>query len=320
VNGTPAIQLGLPGNIVGKPSDEETTVERPSEAEGFMERVVARDHLFRARKQVHSHGGSPGIEGMTVEELAPDLKEHWPRLKQALLEGTYHPQPEQRVEGPNPPGGISKLGVPTVVDRCIQPAVMQVLQAQGDPTFSDSRVGFQPGRNAHQAIKRVQSYLKEGYTWVVDMDLEKFFDRVNHDKLMSAVSKRVRDRRVLTLILDELDRESERRGHRFGRYADDRHVYVRSKRAGYRVLGRLSRFLSTRLTLQVNEAKSAVGRPWERTFLGFRLTRREFRRCIKPGSGQTAQGAGAGDHLAPPGQAHRARGTGAAPVSPRGAG
>ena len=258
-----------------------------------------------------------GLDGMTVEELAPYLKEHWPRLKQALLEGTYQPQPVKRVEVPKPQGGIRKLGVPTVVDRFIQQAVMQVLQAQWDPTFSDSSFGFRPGRNAHQAVKRAQSYLKEGYTWVVDMDLEKFFDRVNHDKLMSEVSKRVRDGRVLTLIhrflkagamehdalhetvegvpqggplspllsnliLDRLDRELERRGHRFVRYADDSNVYVRSKRAGYRVLGSLNRFLSTRLKLKVNEAKSAVGRPWERTFLGFRFTRRDLRRCISP--------------------------------------
>ena len=254
---------------------------------------------------------------MTVEELAPYLKEHWPRVKQALMEGTYQPPPVKRGEVPKPQGGIRKLGVPTVVDRFIQQAVMQVLQAQWDPTFSDSSFGFRPGRNAHQAVKRAQAYLKEGYTWVVDMDLEKFFDRVNHDKLMSEVSKRVQDGRVVTLIhrflkagamehealhetvegvpqggplspllsnliLDRLDRELERRGHRFVRYADDSNVYVRSKRAGYRVLGSLDRFLSPRLKLKVNEAKSAVGRPWERTFLGFRLTRRDLRRCISP--------------------------------------
>jgi RNA-directed DNA polymerase len=317
MNGKPAIQLWLPWTIEGKPSEEETTAERPSEDEGLMERVVERDNLFRALKQVQSNGGSPGIDGMTVEELAPYLKEHWLRMKQVLLDGTYQPQPVKRVEVPKPQGGIRKLGVPTVVDRFIQQAVMQVLQAQWDPTFSESSVGFRPGRNAHQAVKRAQSYLKEGYTWVVDMDLEKFFDRVNHDKVMSEVSKRVRDRRVLTLIhrflkagamehdalhetvdgvpqggplspllsnllLDRLDRELERRGHRFVRYADDSNVYVRSKRAGYRVLGSLSRFLSTRLKLKVNEAKSAVGRPWERTFLGFRFTRRDFRRCISP--------------------------------------
>jgi RNA-directed DNA polymerase len=317
MNGKPAIQWWLPWTIEGKPSEEEPTAERPSEDDGLMERVVERGNLCRALKQVQRNGGSAGIDGMTVEELAPYLKEHWPRLKQALVEGTYQPQPVKRVEVPKPQGGIRKLGVPTVVDRFIQQAVMQGLQAQWDPTFSDSSFGFRPGRNAHQAVKRAQSYLKEGYTWVVDMDLEQCFDRVTHDKVMSEVSKRVRDRRVLTLIhrflkagamehealhervdgvpqggprspllanliLDRLDRELEQRGHRFVRYADESNVYVRSQRAGYRGLGSLSRFLSTRLTRKVNEAKSAVGRPWERTFLGFRFTRRDLRWCISP--------------------------------------
>jgi RNA-directed DNA polymerase len=198
MNGKPAIQLWLPWTIEGKPAEEETTAECPSAEAGLMARVVERDNLFRALKQVQSHGGSPGIDGMTVEELSPSLKEHWPRLKQALLEGTYQPQPVKRVEIPKPQGGVRKLGVPTVGDRFIQPAVMQVLQAQWDPTFSDARFGFRPGRNAHQAVKRAQSYLKEGDTWVVDRDWEKFVDRVNHDKLMSEVSKRVQDGRVWT--------------------------------------------------------------------------------------------------------------------------
>jgi RNA-directed DNA polymerase len=210
------------------------------------------------------------MDGRTVEELAPDLKEHWRRLKQALLDGTYHPQPVTRVEVPKPQGGLRKLGVPSVVDRFIQPAVMQGLQAPWDATFADASVGFRPGRHAHQAVKRAPSYLKEGSTWVVARDLEKFFDRVTHDKVMRAVSQRGRDRRVLTLshrflkagamehearqetvdgvpqggprsprrsnrLLDRLDRELERRGHRFVRDAADRHVYGRSQRAGYRV-------------------------------------------------------------------------------------
>src|SRR5262245_31409459 len=254
MNGKPAIQLWLPWTIEGKPSEEETTAECPSAEAGLMARVVERDNRLRAIKQVKSHGGSPGLDGMTVEELAPSLKEHGPRVKQALVEGTYQPQPVKRVEIPKAQGGVRTLGVPTVVDRFIQQAVMQVLQAQWDPTFSDASFGFRPGRNAHQAVKRAQSYLKEGYTWVVDMDLEKFFDRVNHAKLMSEVSKRVQEGRVLTLIhrclkagamehearhetvegvpqggprspllsnliLDRLDRELERRGHRFVRYA-----------------------------------------------------------------------------------------------------
>jgi RNA-directed DNA polymerase len=282
-----------------------------------MERVVARDHRLRARKQVQSHGGSPGIDGRTVEERAPDLQEHWPRWKQALWEGTSQPQPVKRVEVPNPPGGIRTLGVPTVVDRFIHQAVMQGLQGHWDPTCSDASFGCRPGRNAHHAGTRGQSSLHEGYTWVVAMDLEQCFDRVNHDKGRSEVSTRVRDRRGLTLIhrrlkagamahnarhetvegvphggprsprlsnliLDRLDREVERRGHRFVRDAEDRNVDVRSQRAGYRVVGSLRRCLSTRLKLKVNEAKSAVGRPWERTFRGCRLTRRDRRRCISP--------------------------------------
>jgi RNA-directed DNA polymerase len=270
MNGKPAIQLWLPWTIEGKPPEEETTAERPSEEEGLRERVVERDTLLRALKHVQRNGGSPGIDGMTVEALAPSRKEHWLRLKQARLDGTSQPQLVKRVEVPKPQGGIRNLGVPTVVDRFIQQTVRQVLQAQWDPTVSDSSFGFRPGRNAHQAVKRAPSYLNEGYTWVVDMDLEKCFDRVNHDQVMSEGSKRVRDRRVGTLlhrfrkagamehealhetvegvpqggprspllsnlILDRLDRELERRGHRFVRYADDSHVYVRSKRAGCRV-------------------------------------------------------------------------------------
>jgi RNA-directed DNA polymerase len=175
MHGKPAIQLWRPWTIQGKPSEEETTAECPSEEAGLMERVVERDNLFRALKQVQSNGGSPGLDGMTVEELAPYLKEHWPRLKQALLAGTYQPQPVKRVEVPKPQGGVRKLGVPTGVGRFIQHAVLQGLQAQWEPTFSDSSVGFRPDRNAPHAVKRAQSYLKEGYTWVVDMDLEQCF-------------------------------------------------------------------------------------------------------------------------------------------------
>ena len=271
-----------------------------------MERVVERDHRFRARKHVQSKGGSPGIDGMTVEELAPDLKEHWLRVKQALLDGTYQPQPVKRVEVPKPQGGIRKLGVPTVVDRFIQQAVMQVLQAQWDPTFSDSSFGFRPGRNAHQAVKRAQSYLKEGYTWVVDMDLEKFFDRVNHDVLMSRLARRIADKRLLriirrfleagilrqglcveryegipqggplspvlaNLLLDDLDKELEKRGHCFCRYADDCNIYVRSVAAGQRVMASVTAFLEGRLRLRVNRDKSAVAAVGDRKFLGYRL-------------------------------------------------
>jgi RNA-directed DNA polymerase len=252
MHGKPATQGWLPWTIEGKPSEEATMAERPSEDAGRMEQGVERDTRLRALTPVQSHGGSPGIDGMTVEALAPSLKAHWPRLKQALLDGTYQPQPVKRVDVPKPQGGIRKLGVPSVVDRVIQPAVRQVRQAPWDPTGLDSSFGFRAGRNAHHAVTRAHAYLKEGHTGAVDMDLEKFFDRVNHDKLMSEVAKRVRDRRVLALIprflkagamehdarhetvegvpqggplspllsnriLDRLDRELERRGHRFVR-------------------------------------------------------------------------------------------------------
>ena len=200
MNRKPALQWWRPWSIEGKPSEEETTAEGSSEDAGLRDRVVEREHLFRALKHVPSKGGSPGVEGMTGEELAPDLKPHWPRLKQALLEGTYQPQPVTRVDVPKPQGGIRKLGVPPVVDRVVQHAVMPVLQAPWEPTFAASSFGFRPGRNAPQAVQRAQAYLKEGYPWVVDMDLETCFDRVNHDTGMREVSKRVRDRRVLALI------------------------------------------------------------------------------------------------------------------------
>lgn len=314
MNSRPARQVWLPFKIEGERFRAESTTECPSEDERLVERVVERDNLFRALRQVQRNGGSPGIDGMTVEELPRYLKEHWARLKQALLEGTYRPQPVKRVQIPKPGGGLRKLGIPTVLDRFIQQAVLQVLQAEWDGSFSDSSFGFRPGRNAHQALRRAQRYLRDGYTWVVDMDIEKFFDRVNHDKLMSEVVKRVKDRRVRILIrrflragvmeqdalhetvegtpqggplspllanllLDRLDRELERRGHRFVRYADDSNVYVRSKRAGQRVLSSITRLLSVHLKLKVNESKSVVGRPWQRKFLGFTFSRRDL--CLR---------------------------------------
>jgi RNA-directed DNA polymerase len=255
---------------------------------------VERDNLGRALKQVQSKGGSPGMDGMPVAALAPALKEHWPRLTQARREGPSQPQAVQREEVPKPQGGSRKLGVPPVVDRVIQQAVMPGLQAQGAPTCAESSGGCRPGRKAHQAIQRAPSYLNAGDPWGVAMALEKCFDRVHHDKVRSEGSKRVRDRRVLPLIhrllkagamahealhetgeggphggplsplrsnlsLDRLDRELARRGHRFVRDADASHVYVRSTRAGYRGLGSRSRCLATRLTRKVNEAKRAVG-------------------------------------------------------------
>jgi RNA-directed DNA polymerase len=244
---------------------------------------------------------------MVVEELTGHLKEHWPSIREHLLSGTYKPQPVKRVEIAKPGGGIRKLGIPTVLDRFIQQAVMQVLQRRWNPTFSQHSYGFRPHRSAHQAVAQAQQYVVGGYRWVVDIDLEKFFDRVNHDKLMGEVAKRMTDKRVLKLIraylnagvmenglvsameegtpqggplspllsnlvLDELDRELGRRGHRFVRYADDCNIYVGSRRAGQRVMESITEFITTRLKLRVNSEKSAVGRPWERKFLGFSFT------------------------------------------------
>jgi RNA-directed DNA polymerase len=247
------------------------------------------------------------MDGMTVQQLPEFLKQHWPVIREQLLSETYVPQPVKRVEIPKPDGGVRKLGIPTVLDRFIQQAVMQVLQRRWDRTFSDHSYGFRPGRSAHQAVKQAQQYMAAGYRWVVDLDLEKFFDRVNHDKLMARIAERVSDKKLLKLIraflragvmegglvsgvdegtpqggplspllsnivLDEFDRELERRGLRFARYADDCNVYVRSRRAGERVMESITRFLTTQLKLQVNQQKSAVARPWERKFLGFSFT------------------------------------------------
>ena len=275
--------------------------------EQWMEKVCQGENLWRAYKRVKGNGGSPGVDGMTVDDFADYLKQHWLTIREQLLNGTYQPQPVRRVEIPKPDGGMRKLGIPTVLDRLIQQAVMQVLQGSWDRTFSESSYGFRPGRSAHQAVARAQQHIAAGYRWVVDLDLEKFFDRVNHDKLMSRIAARVADKRLLRLIrgwlkagvlenglvgpteegtpqggplspllsnlvLDLLDRELERRGHRFVRYADDCNIYVRSRRAGQRLMGGLIRLLEGKLTLKVNREKSAVARPWERKFLGFSFT------------------------------------------------
>ena len=284
--------------------------ESPAINEQLMEEVCERENCWQALKRVKANKGSPGIDGMTVEELSGHLKEHWPALREQLLSGTYKPQPVKRVEIPKPDGGVRKLGIPTVLDRMVQQAAMQVLQRRWDAEFSEHSHGFRPGRSAHQAVAQAQQYVAEGRRWVVDLDLEKFFDRVNHDKLMAAVARRVADKRMLKLIrafltagvmenglvgpvdegtpqggplspllsnlvLDELDRELERRKHCFVRYADDCNIYVRSQRAGERVKRSITSFITRRLKLKVNEAKSAVARPAERKFLGFSISNAE---------------------------------------------
>lgn len=297
---------------------ERATESPATTTETLMEEICNPTSLREALQRVKANKGSPGVDGMTVQELPGYLKEHWPSLREELLSGTYTPQPVRRVEIEKPDGGVRKLGIPTALDRFIQQAALQVLQRYFDPTFSPHSYGFRPGRSAHQAVAQAQQYLAEGYTYVVDMDLEKFFDRVNHDILMSRVARRIADKRVLRLIraylnagvmegglvspteegtpqggplspllsnivLDDLDKELERRGHRFARYADDCNIYVRSERAGQRVMENITRFLSRKLKLTVNQEKSAIGRPWERKFLGFSFTNdAKLRRRIAP--------------------------------------
>ena len=292
--------------------------ESPARTEALMEAVCSRENLQKALKQVRANKGSGGIDGMTVEKLPGYLAKQWPALREQLLQGTYQPQPVKRVEIPKADGGVRKLGIPTVLDRFLQQAVMQVLQGQWDRTFSEHSYGFRPGRRAHQAVAAAQQHIADGHRWVVDIDPEKFFDRVNHDRLMASVAKRIQDKRLLKLIraflnagvmenglvsptdegtpqggplspllsnlvLNELDRELEKRGHRFVRYADDCNIYVQSKRAGQRVMESIKHFVTKKLKLKVNAAKSAVARPWERKFLGFTFTaNRQPKRRIAP--------------------------------------
>lgn len=309
-----------PGAEVGTATSGRTKSEshEPSERT-LMERVVERSNLRLAYQRVVENKGAAGIDGMPVSELKDWLVVHWPSVKRALLAGSYQPRPVRRVEIPKPTGGVRILGVPTVVDRLIQQALHQALQPLFEPTFSAHSYGFRPGRGAHQAVRRAQAYIREGKRWVVDIDLEKFFDRVNHDVLMARVARRVDDARVLKLIrrflaaggmrggvveartegmpqggplspllsnilLDDLDRELERRELAFCRYADDCNIYVGSRVAGERVMSGIRVFLEDALRLRVNAQKSAVARPWERKFLGFSVTaqREACLRIAKP--------------------------------------
>jgi RNA-directed DNA polymerase len=286
--------------------------------EQLMEEIIGKDNLEEALKQVMQNKGAAGIDGMTVEQLPAYLKENWKRIRKELMEGKYAPLAVKRVEIPKATGGVRQLGIPCAVDRFIQKAMQQVFQKHWDGTFSQHSYGFRPGKSQHQAIKQAQEYVSSGLRYVVDLDLEKFFDRVNQDVMMSRIARRVKDKRVLKLIraflnagmmedglvkpteegvpqgspispilsnllLDELDQELEKRGLRFVRWADDCNIYVASHRAGERVMASITKFLSKRLRLKVNEEKSAVGRPWERKFLGFTFTReKETRRRIAP--------------------------------------
>jgi RNA-directed DNA polymerase len=313
LNSKPARQLWLPFHVKGELFASKAESVFPDRNMQLMEAVVERENLHAALKQVVRNDGGPGIDGRTVKELPEYLKREWPEIRRQLLNGEYTPKSVKRVEIPKPGGGIRQLGIPTVVDRFIQQAVMQELQRDWDRSFSEASYGFRPNRSAHQAVLQSQQYLKQGYRWIVDIDLEKFFDRVNHDKLMSKVRERIADNRVVKLILgflksgikdhdhlietvegtpqggplspllanlmlDQLDRELEHRGHRFVRYADDLNIYVKSRRAGKRVLKSVGNYLSSRMKLKINEAKSGVDLPWRCEFLGFSFTSKLKRR------------------------------------------
>lgn len=287
-------------------SAEATTLAHGNERSGddqLMERVVEHRNVLKALKRVRQKKGKPGVDGMTVDELPKHLMRHWEEIREQMLEGTYRPQPVREVEIPKGGGGVRKLGIPTVLDRCIQQCILQVLQPMFDPTFSEHSHGFRPGRSAHDAVREARRYIQEGKRVVVDVDLEKFFDRVNHDMLMGRLAKRICDKRILGIIrrylgagimrsgvvmerfkgtpqggplspllanvlLDDVDKELEKRGLSFVRYADDLNVYVGSKRAGEDAMQTLKR-LYARLKLRINESKSTVARPWERKFLGY---------------------------------------------------
>jgi RNA-directed DNA polymerase len=293
---------------------EQTGPKQP----GLIERMLERGNLLKALQAVEANRGAAGVDGMEVEQLRKHLREHWAEIKEQILKGNYEPRAVRRVDIPKPGGGTRMLGIPTVLDRFIQQAIHQILSPLWEGGFSPHSYGFRPGRSAAQAVKAAQGYIQSGKRWVVDLDLEKFFDRVNHAVLMARVARKVKDQRMLKLIrrylasgimqhglveprsegtpqggplspllsnilLDDLDKELEKRGHRFCRYADDCNIYVGSRRAGERVMESLTRFLKERLKLAVNPKKSAVDRPWKRKFLGFSMTaHRECRVRVAP--------------------------------------
>lgn len=306
-------QLELPFDSRGEAPRAERSGEVPTASNGngrsgtatklLMEQVVERSNIEVAMKRVRQNKGSPGIDGMTVQELPAYVAEHWESLRASLLAGTYQPKPVRRQEIPKSGGGVRQLGIPCALDRFVQQCILQVLQPRFDPYFSEHSYGFRPGRRAHDAVRAAQKYIQQGYQWVADVDLAQFFDRVNHDVLMGRLSKRIEDKRLLGLIrgylnagvmaggvvierhegvpqggplspllanalLDEVDKELEKRGLAFCRYADDLNVYARSKRAAEDAMQTL-RGLFAKLRLQVNETKSAVARPWDRRFLGY---------------------------------------------------
>lgn len=322
-----SVQMELPLESRGEAPMLQRSGEAPTAAsengcsgnDRLMERVVERGNAKAALKRVMQNKGSPGVDGMTVDELPKYLVEAWEGIRAQLLEGTYQPKPVREQEIPKSGGGVRKLGIPSALDRFIQQSILQVLQPMFDPTFSEHSHGFRPGRNAHEAVCEAQRYIQEGKQWVVDVDLEKFFDRVNHDVLMGRLEKRIGDKRVLGLIrryleagimangvvteryegtpqggplspllanvlLDEVDKELEKRGLSFVRYADDLNVYVGSERAGEDVMQTLRR-LYERLRLRINETKSAVARPWDRKFLGYSFWEARggvVKRCVAP--------------------------------------
>jgi RNA-directed DNA polymerase len=274
----------------------------------MIQELLSRENLLSALKRVEANKGSHGVDGMSVKTLREHILQNWHQLRQAIEEGTYEPSPVRRIEIPKPDGkGIRLLGIPTVTDRFIQQAIAQVLNPVFDPQFSEHSYGFRPKRRGHDAVREAKQYMKEGYRWVIDLDLEKFFDRVNHDRLMAKLAEKVKDKMVLKLIrkylqsgvmingivmdtnegapqggplspllsnvvLDELDKELEKRGHLFVRYADDCNIYVKTRKAGERVKKSITAFIENRLKLKVNQDKSAVDRPWKRKFLGFSFT------------------------------------------------